>query len=1385
MSDILKLLWSGYMRALLSLVFLLVVLSGYSQDQFNRFRHISTSDGFSLNSVNSIGQDDKGLIWFGTRNGLMRYDGTELRVVRRVEGDYSTRRVNDIFSIYIDEGVGIWMGTQGGLNLYYHMADSAKDFEYLGAEESRERYAGRWVYDIKRVDKNNLWIGTRNGVTIFNDQEQLISIYNHDEDDPLSISNNQAVIIHQTKDSAVWVGTNYGLNKRLRAEDGSLKFKRYIINDSAQLGSNENRISCIEEDEDGNLWVGTPKGLYHLDVDTDVFSKFKSPNGESLTDDVITALTHDHSGRLWVGTYNGLNVLDTAGNVISKIRHDPKMLHGLTGNHVRELFTDAHGGVWIATYFGGVNYWDDKQMNFRMIEERSGTQLSYNVVSTIVEDAKSNIYFGTEGAGINILDPVTNQFSKIDELAFGNPIGTVKDLVFTGNKKLWIATFNRGLIYLNLRTKAFKEYRSKNYDPNTVATDQLLSLAMAHDGRMWIGTLNKGLDLFDPKEGTFINFQAQESRSIPSNNVRALLVNSSGDLYLGTGSGLCKLSRQVYDSGKFDFEFYDLEGGRLDNLYIHDIIEDRKNNIWVGAHNSGLYYLEGQEIHPVNLKGITTVFAIAEDKEGTLWLSSEEGVVSYDPATGNQETFDRKDGVLPNEFNRGARLAASDGAIYFGGASGVTAFHPSTLGVTNDYAPNVVLTNLSISGRSIYANDETGILEKPIEYTDKLLLDYDQNIFTIGYAMPNFINGDKNAYRYRLRGLDDEWVTTTNPFVSFTIQRGGEYIFEVRGVNSDGMESPDITQLKIYVKNAPWLTWWAYTIYFLLIGSALSLFIYFFKSRLRLQHKLEIETREFHHQQEVHQQKLQFFTNISHEFRTPLTLISGPLETLLSEYRGPSYIYRQLLVIKKNTDQLFKLINELMDFRKLESKQMKLLAAEGNLVKFAKEIFLSFDQQAKLNKLDFSFYTDSEEINVYFDRDKLEKVLYNLISNAFKFTPQGGKIEVRIRLRRNTVRINVEDSGEGISPEHLDKIFDRFYEIPKQNAHSTKVKTGSGIGLAIAKNIMELHHGELKVSSEEGKGSKFSMELKLGKSHLAEEEIITTFKSSEDISQYTKETFVDADNYTFNDEDAEFLEPGNKPKILIVEDNEEIGAFIKNVLSKYFEVTLKENGALGFQEAIALQPSLIISDVMMPIMDGIEFCSKIKSDIRTSHIPFILLTARTSLIYKYDGLESGADEYLSKPFEIKELILKSKNMVKTQEKLKDKFAETGELLPKDGAVNSIDEEMMTNAVKIIRENVSNEFFSIQLLCDKLGISRSLLFTKFKAWTNQTPNDYILTLRMKQAASLIEQDKVNISEVGYKVGFKSANYFSKSFKKYYSMSPKEYSQKFKDSLGIDK
>ena len=551
------------------------------------------------------------------------------------------------------------------------------------------------------------------------------------------------------------------------------------------------------------------------------------------------------------------------------------------------------------------------------------------------------------------------------------------------------------------------------------------------------------------------------------------------------------------------------------------------------------------------------------------------------------------------------------------------------------------------------------------------------------------------------------------------------------------------------------------------------------KSKARLKQKLELEYLETKRIEENNRAKLDFFTNISHEFRTPLTLILGPLQQILSDYNGTNEMYKKLLVIKGSANHLLSLINRLMDFRKLENDQVKLESANGNIVKFTKEIFLSFIEYAKDGGYNYTFETQEEEILVYFDRYKLERVFYNLISNAFRYTPKGGDINVKINHDHENLFIAVEDSGVGIADEHIDKIFDLFFEVPLHNNVQKNYNKGTGIGLSIVKNIVKLHKGNIEVTNKETGGVVFKVTLPLGRAHLLDSEIIEDFKISDDIAQYSAQ--LETQEITEHEDIDDFVVDGEKQTILLVEDHKILRTFMKNLLKKEYNIIEAENGKIAFEKALQHVPNLIISDVIMPEMVGTELCSKIKENLKTSHIPVILLTSRSSLVYKFEGLESGADDYISKPFNLIEFKLRVKNLLNSTERLKKKFTSEDNFVPSEITVSSLDEELLKKAFKIVEENISNEQFDIPFFCSELGVSRTMLFLKIKAWTNYTPNEFIHEIRLKRAAQLLEQNKLNVSEVSYKVGFNNPKYFSKCFQKRYGETPSQFADKFSEKI----
>ncbi|MEL7147093.1 MAG: hybrid sensor histidine kinase/response regulator transcription factor, partial [Bacteroidota bacterium] len=768
-----------------------------------------------------------------------------------------------------------------------------------------------------------------------------------------------------------------------------------------------------------------------------------------------------------------------------------------------------------------------------------------------------------------------------------------------------------------------------------------------------------------------------------------------------------------------------------------------------------------------------TVHSIEEGEPGQLWFSTNNGIFQYDIETGSLKLFEESNGLISNEFNNHSSFKSASGRLFFGGPEGVCHFDPFQM-VLNHHTPHVVLSNLYVNGQRIFASDASGILENSIWATNKISLAHDESIFTISFALPNYVNPKKNSYQFRLIGLNDSYTFSEQNTASYTIQEPGEYTFEVLGTNNDGFSSAEPTSLTVEVRPAPWRSWWAFLAYGLVILLSLYGLTRSIQSRAKLRHELQLKNQTSEQEKYVHQLKLQFFTNISHEFRTPLTLIIGPLKNIIQEYKGSKKLFKQLLTVEKNADHLLKLINQLMDFRKIESKQSELHAAEGNIVKFAKEVFLSFKTLARQGAYQYEFIAERDEIKVFYDRDKMERVFYNLLSNAFKYTPKGGIISMQIKEADGEIIIAIKDTGIGLEKQYIERVFDRFYRVDEP--YDAKIRQSTGIGLALVRGIIELHKGKVRVYSDGiNKGSEFVVSVPLGINHLSEDQLIPDFKDSENLILYENRHSDEFDLRVFEHDEPPLNT--DKRKLLIVEDNDQLRSFILDSLDEY-QLLEATNGKEGLKLAINESPDLILSDVMMPEMDGIELCTKVKNDVKTSHIPVLLLTARTSLIFKYEGLESGADDYINKPFDIRELKIKINNQLKMVDNLRAKFSRQNGINPSEVTVTSIDEDLMKKAIDIVDRNIDNEFLNITLFCQELGVSRTVLFSKVKAWTNLTPNEFILSMRMKRAAQLLEQNKASVSQVCYMVGYKNPKYFSKCFQKFHSVTPTQYASKFK-------
>ncbi|MGB7392961.1 MAG: two-component regulator propeller domain-containing protein, partial [Pricia sp.] len=1133
-----------------NLVILLSILPLYIWGQADAypFKHLSTADGLSQSSVIAIEQDGLGQMWFGTRDGLNKYDGSAFTVYRNDPNDSTSISNSDILAIEEDSKGYLWIGTYNGLNRY----DPVKNvFERYFHSPGGNSLSDNTVWCISEMQDGSIWAGTSDGLSFYDPtSDSFLPPYTSEEKDGLP--RGYILDLLETVPGTVWAGTSDGLYKLHHSGRNKFSAKTFVPSDTETRFYVQDIIRC----DTNILCIGTKDhGLVKFNTVTEEFL-FDEKKVGPISDTDVRELNLAADGTLWMGTSNGLTLIDPKGKT-QKLVNDSDNPKSLSHDYIKSIFTDRKGSIWIGSYYGGVDIWDDSNTNF-IDYARASTKngLPHQVVGAIAMDSAKNLYVGTEGKGISVFDGNSDNVERIERNSHEQLLSdNIKSLLVHRNK-LWIGSFNEGAFVYDLKTKRFEPNIIGENLAEYLEKTGVYTIKCENRETVWLGTFEKGLVRYHLPSQKMDVFTVGEApgEGLTSNRVRSLVVDRNKNLWVGTQSGLNVLKNNTEpdvepDIGHF---FHDDEKKSGDDILA--IFEDSRGTIWVGIRAKGLFRYIGQDFVPVPIDAgpeITSVYAILEDARNKLWISSNQGIIEYDPATGYATVYDQQDGLAGNEFNSGAALQVDGTEMYFGGPTGVSYFDSENL-LKNQYAPQVILTDFKIKNESVSPGDSLGILQKSIPYTDEIRLAHDQANFTIDFAIPNFINSSGNRYRYRLKGLEDEWTTTSRPRAAYTIQNAGQYVFEVVGANNDGVWNEMPTRLQIRVAPVPWRSGWAFAIYALLIVAALTGLGWIIKSKTRLQHQLQLEHLENQRNEKMHQAKLQFFTNISHEFRTPLTLIAGPLQQLLQDYRGSSFMYKKLLVIESNAQHLLQLINRLMDFRKFENRQFKLEAAEGNIVKFLREIFLSFSEFAKDGGYSYTFSTSNERILVHYDRRKLEQVFYNLISNAFKYTPENGSVAIQVLEKDGQIIIDVIDSGVGIPAQFRDRVFDRFFEIEGSKKAKTTGQSGTGIGLSIAKNIVELHHGHIQVLNEKSQGSTFRVSLLLGDEHLTADEIYSDFRFSDDLDLYTSQ--LNKPVREIRMPSLNLVQDAEKETILLVEDNRPLRGFIKELLQEKYNI---------------------------------------------------------------------------------------------------------------------------------------------------------------------------------------------------------------------------------------
>ncbi len=1276
--------------------------------QERSFRHFSVADGLPNYSVLSLTQDQTGFLWLGTTAGLCRYDGVRFKIYRNDGNDTTSISGGHITSLLTGRDGTLWVGTSMGLDRY----DAAGDkFERISFHGSR---VGN-IFKVYEDSKGKVWVGTENGLYYITESGERRSFDS-------KISGNIVKGIFEDSKGRLWIGTDQGLNC-LEVSGESYRVSNFRPFPPGEM----NQVTSIAEDARQMLWIGTQvEGLCSFDPENRIFTTYRVPDG--LINNHIRCITPTRDEKLWIGTQEGISILDPLQLTFESISRKPENPHSLSQNSVYAIFQDTIGSMWVGTYFGGVNISYAYTATFSVIREGRNS-INNNVVSGITDDGKGNFWIGTEGGGLNYYQRNTGTYRYYKHeprrpASLGSNL--VKSLHRDTDGNIWVGTHGGGLNVLLPDRQSFSKYLTAG---SQKIIGEVSSICDDGYGGLWVAS-NKGLKVFS-RQGTRLS----ESRDVSlRGQVHRFLFKDSGNvLWVFGGRGAHRIERgaiQEVDSV----------------LVVNCLDENKEGELWGGTSGNGVIKVEGSGFRTytndffqsVNIVGILC------GEQADLWVSTNKGLVHYFPETGVYRVYTESDGIGGNVFNNNSCFRSSDGYYYFGGFNGITRFYPGNIG-HNPHVSPLVFTRIR------WQNGEVGgkSREENMTYATEVDMGYDQNTFTVDFALLNYIKSGKNVYQYRLEEYDKTWIETSEGSATYTNLAPGSYRLLVKGANNDGVWS-EVKVLEIVVKPPFWLTWWAYCFYILLVGAMVFMVARFFFLR-------ELWKRE----DKLHQAKLNFFTNASHEIRTHLTLIMVPVERLLTESRAEGFVYQQLTQVRANTHRLLNLVRELMDFRKAETNHLQLYARRQNLVPFLEEIGRSFRETAMASHIQMSFVHKQEVIEMNFDEKQLEKVFFNLLANAIKFTPEGGRIELYAEANAEDAVIRVTDNGRGIAPQFLPRLFTNFFQVADHGLQNT----GYGIGLALSKNIVELHQGRISVESTPQRDG-------------MEGRTVFTVILPRNIKITPVPEVMAGSNETRAVEDTWSATPAKGSHILVVEDNPEIREMIVENFSSAYRVITAENGKAGWEMAVTEIPEMVISDVMMPEMDGYQLCEKIKGDERTNHIPVILLTARSTQDEQVEGLRHGADLYLTKPFSTRVLGLSVRNLLAARDRVRQKTLQEltrlnlGKETIQPEAV-SVDDLFLEKLSRSIDEHLEDVDFGVEKLAREIGMSVPVLYKKVRALTGMSVNDVVKVRRFRKAAELLVKKEISVSELAGAVGYNDRKYFAKEFKKYFGVAPGDF------------